>query len=180
MSLKYCTAIITPQPPVPPIPPMEELNRLFLGEDGVKTLFTYMCKTSSCSADAVTDTLRVLLTTPVEFSVGKYGLGVFKGYPVLPYFYMTPAQRQYLYELVSAISTGSPEEHHTAFACLDTPLVYVFENERVVFKGSSMLDQGLVIRVLQSSVGSKPLLLSILLQRLAGYVPLKRDVLLGV
>jgi hypothetical protein len=156
---------------------MDELNHLFLNESSIQTLFTYLCKSSSHSVDIVTDTLRVMLTTPVEFSVGKYGLSFFKGHPVLPFFYMTPPQRQYLYELMSALSTGRPEEHHTAFACIDNPMSYVFDNERVVFKAGPTLDQSLVMRVLKNCVGCKPLLLSILLQRLSGYVLLKRDVL---
>lgn len=156
---------------------MNELTRLFLSKNAVSTLFTYMCKTDSCLADPVTSALHTMLTCPVRFRVSQYGVGFFDGKPVLPFSYMTADQRHYVWELVRAIGTRFPEEQHTAFACVDDALQYSFDNAHIVFKTNIVMDQSLVLGVLKDMVGNKPTLFSVLLQRLAGHVNLKKQVL---
>lgn len=159
---------------------MNELSRLFLCKDAVRTLFTYMCKTDASLADPVTSALRTMLTCPVRLRVSQYGVGFFDGQPVLPFSYMTADQRHYVWELVRAIGTGFPEEQHTAFACPDDALRYSFDNGNIVFKTNMVMDQSLVLGVLRDMVGDKPTLFSVLLQRLAGHVQLKKQVVQGL
>jgi hypothetical protein len=101
---------------------MEALVELFLCPAALERLLTYMCKSGTGSLDPISDSVRALLSCPVQFSVSRYGMGILKGHPVFPYCYMTPEQRQWTYELVRAIAGG--ENHHSAFARRDDPLTF--------------------------------------------------------
>lgn len=126
---------------------MESLAELFLSPPALERLLIYMCKSSAGSQDPISESARALLTCQVrdrisrwvhfsaltiipqvQFSASRYGVGILKGQPVFPYCYMTAEQRQWIYELIRAISGG--ENHHSAFARRDDPLTYTVSSIR--------------------------------------------------
>ncbi len=162
---------------------MDDLQRLFLTIEPLKRVLVYMC--SGAAADPITETVKSLLTQSVQFSVSRYGLGLLKSGPVFPFSHMNAEQRQHLYELMRAIGGG--DDHHSAFACIEDPLTYWVENDRVWFNGTVSLDPKLVFDALLQCVHDTGrdatrmrLLTSLLLQRIGGKVPLTRETLVHI
>lgn len=161
---------------------MEDLISLFLNPDTLERVFLYMCKTAVTCADPITESVKAMLCNQIQFSVSRCGLGIIKGQPVFPYSFMTTEQRQWVYELVRAISNG--DDHHSALARLDDPLTYVVENERIIFRGTTTLDAKVVFNVLldcmfksERDIHRIQLLNDLLLQRIGGRVQITRETL---
>jgi hypothetical protein len=74
-----------------------------------------------------------MITTPIQFHVRRYGLGLFKGSAVFPYTYMSAEQRVWLHDVVRAIRTGG---NHSALCRLNESLTYTIENDRIFFHTS--------------------------------------------
>ena len=155
---------------------MNEFHALFLTPAALERTLAYMCRTFT--QDPITESVKIMLTCPVQFHVSRFGVGMFKGCGVFPFTYMTKEQRQWLHELVRAIGA---EGYHSALMA-DEPLVYTIENDRIFFKGGEMLDSKLVFEILLKSMaksGEDPsrlrLLVSLLLQRIGCRVPIGRD-----
>ena len=108
---------------------MEELNRLFLEPAALERIFVYMCRSST--RDPIAETMRVMLTTPVEFHISRYGLGLFKGCAVFPFTFMTTDQRTWLYELLSSLGG---DQMHTVLQRLRDPLDIAAENDRLFLR----------------------------------------------
>ena len=108
---------------------MEELNRLFLEPAALERIFVYMCRSST--RDPIAETMRVMLTTPVEFHISRYGLGLFKGCAVFPFTFMTNEQRTWLYELLSSLGG---DQMHTVLQRLQDPLDIAAENDRLFLR----------------------------------------------
>ena len=108
---------------------MEELNRLFLEPAALERIFVYMCRSST--RDPIAETMRIMLTTPVEFHISRYGLGLFKGCAVFPFTFMTTEQRTWLYELLSSLGG---DQMHTVLQRLQDPLDIAAENDRLFLR----------------------------------------------
>jgi len=159
---------------------VEQFRELFMSEDALRRQFVHMCKTSAENPDPITDAVCCMLTSNLQFCVGKYGLALFKGGPTFPYTLMSPVQRQFLYELVHAV--GSDVPCHSALACIDNPLTWSVENERILFHlPPEKLEPRLVFRTLLDSVATSKhgsaLLCNLLVQRLGSRVNVGRDTL---
>ena len=166
---------------------MEELTTLFLTTDSLKRVLTYMCR--SLNQDPITETLRVMLTSPIQFHLSRYGLGLFKGSAVFPYTYMTPEQRVWLYELVRAIRGDS---NHTALNRLEDPLTFTAENDRIFLGGASLQPVKLaptdvfdaLMAAMAESRHTTPdrlkLLMNLLLQRIGCRVNIRRETLVHI
>jgi hypothetical protein len=137
-----------------------------------------MCKADT--HDPITDAAATMLTSNVQFCVGKYGLVLFKGGAAFPYTLMSPSQRQFLYELVHAVGSDIP--CHSALSCLENPLTWTIENERILFQmPAEKLDPRVVFAILIECVatsehGSRTLC-DLLVQRLGSRVNIARDTL---
>ena len=105
------------------------MHALFLDPEHLQRLFAYMCRSST--RDPIADTARIMLTTPVQFHISRHGVGLFKGCPVFPFTYMGGEQRQWLFELLSAMGG---DQMHSALQAIDAPLEYTAENDRIFFK----------------------------------------------
>ena len=160
---------------------MDMLRELFLSPEALQRILAYMCR--GTNQDPIVEAVRTMLTVPVQFHVSKHGLGLFKGWGVFPYTFMTGHQRNWLYDLLHAMG-GSM--HHSALACISDPLEYMAENDRIFFKGPTIqLDPKLVFDVLIQSIkdsgSSEParlrLLLNLLIQRIGCKVSVSRDTL---
>ncbi len=156
----------------------EEFRAHFLSEAALRSQFVHMCKAET--HDPITDAVAAMLTSNVQFCVGKYGLVLFKGGAAFPYTLMSPKQRQFLYELVHAV--GSDVPCHSAISCLENPLTWTIENERILFHTpAEKLDPRAVFAILIDCVatsehGSKTLC-DLLVQRLGSRVTVARDTL---
>ena len=158
----------------------DQFRELFMCEDALRRQFVHMCKTSAEASDPITDAVCCMMTSTVQFCVGKYGLVLFKGGPTFPFTLMSPRQRQFLYELVHAV--GSDVPCHSALACLENPLTWAVENERILFHmPPEKLEPRAVFRILLNCVASSKhgsaLLCNLLVQRLGSRVNIGRDTL---
>lgn len=160
---------------------MEEFHAQFLTPLALERVLAYMCRTST--QDPITESIKIMLTCPVQFHVSRFGLGVFKGCGVFPFTYMTKEQRQWLHELVKAIGG---EGYHSALMSTE-PLVYTVENDRIFFKGGEPLDAKIVFEVLLRSMAKTDekkerlkILTNLLLQRIGCRVVIGRDTLAHV
>lgn len=160
----------------PRITPTDELVRLFLNNESLLRIMTYMCRSG---ADPITNTLYTMLTTEARFTVNKYGLVLFKGHPPYPWAYMDWRQREHLYELVRHMG----DRHHAAYAT-ESPLTYTVENSHVMFDVSVKLPMTQVFDVmllaLEQSKRASKMLLNILLQKLGAKMLVPREMLLYV
>ena len=151
-----------------------------MSEDALRRQFLHMCKTSAEASDPITDAVACMLTSNVQFCVGRYGLVLFKGGPTFPYTLMTAEQRQFLYELVHAV--GSDVPCHSALACIDNPLTWSVENERILFhtppeKLEPRAVFGILVHCVATSKHGSALLCNLLVQRLGSRVNIARDTL---
>ena len=111
---------------------MEELIQRFLDGETLRRMFAYLCQ--STLQDPITETVRVMLTRPVQFHLSRFGLGIFQDTPVLPFHLLTGEQRTWLHGLMQAIrSPGSAM--HSALQRLDRPLQYRLANDRIFLYG---------------------------------------------
>ena len=55
----------------------EEFRAHFLSDAALRSQFVHMCKAET--HDPITDAVAAMLTSNVQFCVGKYGLVLFKG-----------------------------------------------------------------------------------------------------
>lgn len=164
---------------------MDELKALFLSVESLQQILAYMCR--SGSPDPISDSMRLMLSSPVHFHVSRFGLGLFKGVPVFPYTYMSNEQRTWLYDLMRAIRGDT---NHSALSRLDDPLEYTTENDRIFFKDASMtrLEPKLVFDALiysmtkstHASPARLKLLVNLLLQRIGCRIQISRDTLTHV
>lgn len=158
----------------------DDFTERFLNKNSLRTLFVYLCKSNSESPDPITDALATMLTCPVQYTISKHGLVMFKGSPAIPFTHMNPGQRQLLYDVVSSIRC----EVHTygPFALNENPLTYQVENERIsVNIPTQKLDPKLVIQIVLELIAEskKPstLLFNLLIQRLGSKVNITKDTL---
>ena len=168
---------------------MEELSALFLGPESLKRVLTYMCR--AMAQDPITEAMRVMLTTPIQFHVSRYGLGLFKGSAVFPYTYMSAEQRVWLHDVVRAIRGGG---NHSALSRLERPLTYTIENDRIFFHGGGAGDRptrlaptdvfDALLGAMAESKHTTPdrlqLLMGLLLQRIGCRVHVCRETLVHV
>jgi hypothetical protein len=158
----------------------EEFRALFLSDEALRSQFIHMCKTSAEAADPITDSVAAMLTSTMQFCIGKHGLVMFKGGSAFPYTLMNAQQRQFLYELVHAV--GSDVPCHSALACLENPLKWTIENERICFYiPPEKLEQRAVFAILldciATSENGSQTLCDLLVQRLGSRVTISRDTL---
>ena len=156
----------------------EEFRAHFLSEAALRSQFVHMCKAET--HDPITDAVAMMLTSNVQFCVGKYGLVLFKGGVAFPYTLMSPHQRQFLYELVHAV--GSDVPCHSALSCLENPLTWAVENERILFhlppeKLEPRTVFSILIECVAASEHGSRTLCDLLVQRLGSRVNIARDTL---
>lgn len=152
---------------------MNVLEETFLSEESLLRIMTYMCRSG---ADPIVSTLHTMLTSDIQFAMGKYGLVLFKGH-VFPYTYMTVEQRHCLYLLALHAHDGQ----HSAYAVLENPLKFTAENGYIIFKPVHRIPMqrvfDVLILALQRSKRSSPTLCNILLQKLGAKIVLSREML---
>jgi len=158
----------------------ELFTELFLTEANLKRVLVYLCKCNPESSDPITDALATMLSGPVQFCVGRFGLVLFRDGAAFPFSLMDQEQRQFLYEIVRGV--GSEMPCYGPLAVLDNPLTFTIENERILFHTPKQtLDPKLVFRVMVELIDeSRPdssLLTNLLVQRLGSRVNLSRDTL---
>jgi hypothetical protein len=158
----------------------EEFRALFLSEPALRSQFVHMCKTSAEAADPITDAVAAMLMSNVQFCIGKHGLVLLKGGAAFPYSLMSAEQRQFLYELVHAV--GSDVPCHSALACLENPLTWTIENERILFNTApEKIDPRVVFAILLECIATSQhgsqTLCDLLVQRLGSRVTIGRDTL---
>jgi len=157
---------------------MEDYEEKFLNQDALRDYMLYACHSNAESSDPITDTLTVMLTEPVQYTVSKHGLIMFKSLPPLPYTHMNPAQRQLVYAVVNSIRCEYPT--YSEFALVENPLTYSVENERITLNvPSRKLDPKAVLSILvelvSTSKNQSQLLFNILVQRLCARVQITKD-----
>ena len=154
-----------------------EFTAKFLSPPALLQILTHLAHTSSDTSDPITDAVATMLTTPVQFCVGRYGLVMFKGGAPLPYKAMNAAQRWFVQEVVYGV--GHPGRYGP-LCMAEQSLRYTVENERILFHTPPhRLDPKVVFRVLldaaaQARQGSM-LLCNLLVQRVGTRVALSRD-----
>jgi hypothetical protein len=158
----------------------EQFRDLFLSESALRSQFVHLCKTSAEASDPITDAVAAMLSNNIQFCVGGYGLVLFKGGVAFPYTLMSAAQRHFLYELVYSVGSDTP--CHSALACLDNPLTWSVENERILFHmPPERLEPRAVFSILLQCVASSgkgsATLCDLLVQRLGSRVNISRDTL---
>lgn len=154
---------------------MEDLVRLFLNNDSLLRIMTYMCRDGN---DPIVNTVHVMLTSDIQFAVGIYGLRLFKNHKhVFPFVYMDGEQRHCLHQLVAHVV----DKQHSAYASLENPLEFDVEDGHVVFRPVMKLPPRQVFDVLlvalQRSKRGSRLLCNILLQKLAAKMIVHKDML---
>ncbi len=118
-----------------------------------------------------------MLTQPVQYSISKHGLVMFKGSPAFPFHHMNHDQRHVLYQVVNSFRC----QYHTYSAFASTnPTTYSIENERInIDIPSTKLDPKLVLTILVEliAVSKQPslLLLNLMIQRLTSRVNICKD-----
>ena len=157
---------------------MEDFEEKFLNEAALRSYFVYLCKSNSESVDPITDALVVMLTNPVQFTVSRHGLIMFKGAQPYPFTHMDASQRQLLFDMVGSIRCEVPT--YSAFALVENPLTFAVENERITFNvNGSKLDPKLVFHMLIELVAksNRPshLLFNIMMQRLSARVNISKE-----
>lgn len=151
---------------------MEDLTALFLNDESLLRIMTYMCRDG---ADPIVDTLYTMLNATVQFALNRYGLVLFRGHGVFPYAYMSVEQRQCLYQLAQHVC----DKQHSAYARADDPLRFSIEDDHIVFAPTLQLPQhqvfDVLIRALQQSKRGSPMLCNIILQKLGTRMLLHKD-----
>jgi hypothetical protein len=158
-----------------------QFQELFLSQDSLKSIFLHMCKLQLDSADPIIDSLIIMLTRPIVFAVSRYGVNIFKNAAPMPFSSLNGEQRQLIYDMCNSLRS----EFHTfsAFACLENPLTYSIENEKIVFNVSvNKIDPRLVIlNLIEILKSSKPtnfgLLFNLILQKLHAKVQLSKEII---
>ena len=156
--------------------PIQTLADMFLTNDTLLRIMTYMCRSG---VDPIISTLHTMLTSDVQFTVNKYGLILFRNQPPFPWAYMTWQQREHLYSLIQ----NAHSKHHPAYACAQ-PLTFTSENGHIMFQGSVRIPMKLVFEVLlealeRSKRGSR-MLCNVLLQKLGAKITIPKEMLLFV
>lgn len=144
----------------------------------VKKCFIFLCKSNLESADPITDALATMLTTNVQYTISAHGLVLFKDAPAIPFYLMTPSQRQFLFQVISSVWSG--EHTYSGFARIVDPLTYSIENERVhIHTAPVKLDPKLVISILLDCISSSKqpslLLFNLMIQRLTSRVNICKE-----
>jgi len=157
---------------------MEDFEEKFLCHDSLRDYLLYACHSNAESSDPITDALTVMLTEPVQYTISKHGLIMFKSLPPLPFTHMNPGQRQLIYNVASSIRCEYPT--YSYFALAENPLTYSVENERITLNiQSQKLDPKLVLLVLveliSTSTHQSQLLFNIMIQRLSARVLITKD-----
>jgi len=156
----------------------EDFAENFLNKHSIRTVFIYLCKSNSESTDPITDTLATILTCPVQYTVSKHGLVLFKGSPAIPFTHMNPSQRQLLYDVVSSMRCEVPT--YSAFALNEDPLTFQAENERITFnippvKVDPKLMLHIVLELIAESRRPSTLLFNLIIQRLSARVNITKE-----
>lgn len=156
----------------------EDFEEKFLNKESLRRVLVYLCKSNIESPDPITDALATVLTNPVQYTISKHGLVMFKNAPAIPFTHMDPYQRQLIYQVVNSLRC----EHHTysAFALAENPLTYTLENERITLHIPSVkLDPKVVLHIVLELVAESkhpsPVLFNLLIQRLCSRVNITKE-----
>ena len=157
----------------------DDFTSKFLSPAALRAVLAHLAHTSSDTSDPITDAVVTMLTVPVQFSVGRFGVTLFRGAAPLPFKSMSGAQRCFVNEIVYGI--GHPGRYGPL--CMgDQSLRYTVENERITLHTPPhRLDPKLVFRVLleaaaEAQLGARAVLLcNLLVQRIGTRVALSRD-----
>jgi len=152
-----------------------QMDELFLCSPAhLKKMFTYMCQQCTALEDPISNVACQFLHGRLHISFGVSGIAFFEDGIIYPYFYLARPQRQYLYQIASAIACDIP-----------SPQRYRFVNGCVVLTDYSGrgLDQRLVWRMVLECVSESKkhrdclrLLANVVIQRVMCRVPHSKDV----
>ena len=144
----------------------------------LKKMFTYMCQQCTALEDPISNVACQFLHGRLHISFGVSGIALFEDGIIFPYFYMQRPQRQYLYQIASAI------------ACEQLPVErFRFINGCIVLSEYSgrNLDPKLVWRMVLECVSESKkhreclrLLANVVIQRVMCRVPHSKDIVAHV
>ena len=151
------------------------MDKLFLQSPAhLKKMFIYMCQQCTALEDPISNVACQFLHGRLHISFGVSGIAFFEDGIIFPYFYMQRPQRQYLYQIASAI------------ACEQSPVErFRFINGCVVLSEYSgrNLDPKLVWRMVLECVSESKkhrdclrLLANVVIQRVMCRVPHSKDI----
>jgi hypothetical protein len=151
------------------------MEDLFLSSHAhLKKMFTYMCQQCTALEDPISNVACQFLHGRLHISFGVSGVAFFEDGIIFPYFYLRREQRQFLYQIASAIACDMP-----------SPLRYRFINGCIVLTDYSGkgLDQRLVWKMVLECVSESKkhqdclrLLANVVIQRVMCRVPHSKDV----
>ena len=154
---------------------VNNMDDLFLRSPShLKKMFTYMCQQCTALEDPISNVACQFLHGRLYISFGVSGVAFFEDGIIFPYFYLTRPQRQFLYQIASAIACDMP-----------SPQRYRFVNGCVVLTDYSgrTFDQRLVWRMVLECVSESKkhrdclrLLANVVIQRVMCRVPHSKDV----
>lgn len=85
------------------------MDKLFLQSPvHLKKMFIYMCQQCTALEDPISNVACQFLHGRLHISFGVSGIAFFEDGIIFPYFYMQRPQRQYLYQIASAIACEQP------------------------------------------------------------------------
>lgn len=97
------------------------MDELFLQNPAhLRKLFTYLCSQCIAPEDPISNTACQMLQGRLLISFGVSGISFFEDGVIYPYFYLSREQRQYLYSIAGAISSGAEckQRHRFCNGCL--------------------------------------------------------------
>jgi hypothetical protein len=97
------------------------MDTLFLQSPAhLKKMFTYMCQQCTALEDPISNVACQFLNGRLHVSFGISGVAFFEDGIIFPYFYLQRPQRQYLYQIASAIACDqtSPERFRFVNGCI--------------------------------------------------------------
>ena len=161
----------------------EDFAEHFLNKAFLKKCFIFLCKSNLESPDPITDALATMLTTNVQYAISSHGIVLFKEAPAIPFYLMTPVQRQFLFHVIRSVWSG--EHTYSGFARAVDPLTFSIENERVhIHTAPVKLDPksllSILIECISSSKQPSLLLFNLMIQRLTSRVHICKDTMVFV
>jgi len=145
------------------------LKRVFFGPDTLMGTFLCLCRGVSGGSDPVIDSLCLMLNQPMQLSINKHSVTLFKNAPSIHFSYLSHEQRCYIFDAVSSLQSDVPT--FAGFAELEDPIKFSVENNCVLleFSGTKLNAEdvlSMLIECIAKSNKPRKLLYSLIIQRL--------------
>jgi hypothetical protein len=168
----------------------KEFSELFLTNGNLENVVCHMCNQSAgIVADPITETLMVMLTTPLSVVITEAGVAIFRNQPamVLPYVNMNSEQLLYIQKTVDTLVNNSVEENMELKGHIQMGggCIVMVPNQKK-YK-DFIIDNEALLHAFITSVGkskqydtwTKRALSSIIIQRLSCTVNIPKEVILS-